>query len=338
MLPEGPSANKIENLVDTSQLSRPERISWTGFLRSFTPVMKVKAALPDKKRIRQHELKRRTLFGLKVALLLAVVYVYVEYHPWLRAQEALVLRSAKMLLFYLSANLLISLGRTLLVYFYLKGQNPQPKQSSVVLAINRIATLLKRGALVVAAFLLFDLKWNDFFSTFSLVAVATVLVTKDYIANTINGLVNMMSDRLSLGDRVQINGHEGKIVNITLSNVYLVDNEDHLITIPNNTVFAADVTNYGKQRAGRVAVPFELKREEGLGDWEDRLREAMRPYEQWIKADSYELVVREITTDKIVCAFTFTLQRPNYDRAEKLSGHLRRTIAQVGTANEVRAK
>ena len=300
--------------------------------------MQIKTSLPDKKRIRQHELKRRTLFGLKLACLLAVVYVYVEYHPWLRAQEVLVLRFAKMLLFYLSANLLVSLGRTLLVYFYLKGQNPQPKQSSVVLAINRIATLLKRGALVVAGFLLFDLKWDDFFSTFSLVAVATVLVTKDYIANTINGLVNMMSDRLSLGDRVQINGHEGKIVNITLSNVYLVDNEDHLITIPNNTVFAADVTNYGKQRAGRVAVPFELKREDGLGDWEDRLREAMRPYEQWIKADSYELVVREITTDKIVCAFTFTLQRPNYDRAEKLSGHLRRTIAQVGIANEVRAK
>ncbi len=297
--------------------------------------MQIKTSLPDKKRIRQHELKRRTLFGLKLALLLAVVYVYVEYHPWLRAQETLVLRLAKMLLFYLSANLLISLGRTLLVYFYLKGQNPQPKQSSVVLAINRIATLLKRGALVVAAFLLFDLKWNDFFSTFSLVAVATVLVTKDYIANTINGLVNMMSDRLSLGDHVRINGHEGKIVNITLSNVYLVDNEDHLITIPNNTVFAADVINYGKQRAGRVAVPFELKREDGLGDWEDRLREAMRPYDQWIKADSYELVVREITTDKIVCAFTFTLKRPNYERAEELSGHLRRTIAQIGIANEV---
>ena len=300
--------------------------------------MQIKTSLPDKKRIREHELKRRTLFGLKLAFLLAVVYVYVEYYSWLQAQEVLVLRFAKMLLFYLSANLLVSLGRTLLVYFYLKGQNPQPKQSSVVLAINRIATLLKRGALVVAGFLLFDLKWDDFFSTFSLVAVATVLVTKDYIANIINGLVNMMSDRLSLGDHVKINGHEGKIVNITLSNVYLVDDEDHLTTIPNNTVFAADVTNYGKQRAGRVAVPFELKREDGLGDWEDRLREAMRPYEQWIKADSYELVVREITTDKIVCAFTFTLQRPNYDRAEKLSGHLRRTIAQVGIANEVRAK
>lgn len=292
-------------------------------------MMQVKTSLPDKKLIRQHEMKRRTLFGLKLALLLAVVYVYVQYHPWLRAQETLVLRSAKMLLFYLSANLLVSLGRTLLVYFYLKGNNPQPKQSSVVLAINRIATLLKRSALVVAGFLLFDLKWNDFFSTFSLVAVATVLVTKDYISNTINGLVNMMSDRLSLGDHVKINGHEGKIVNITLSNVYLVDDEDHLITIPNNTVFAADVINYGKQRAGRVAVPFELKREDGLTDWDVRLREAMHPYEQWVKPNSYELIVRELTTERILCSFMFTLLRPNYDRAQEISKHLLRTLAQA---------
>lgn len=297
--------------------------------------MKVTTTSPDKKRIRQHELKRRVLFGLKLVLLLALVYVYTQYYDWLRAQDEMVLRLVKMLLFYLTANLLVSLGRTLLVYFYLKGKNPQPKQSSVVLAINRIATLLKRAALVIAGFLLFDLKWNDFFATFSLVAVATVLVTKDYISNTINGLVNMMGDRLSLGDQVKINGHEGKVVNITLSNVYIVDHEDHLITIPNNTVFAADIVNYGKQRAGRVAVPFELKPEHGLGDWEERLREAMRPHDQWVKPDSYELVVREITTDKIVCAFTFTLKRPNYERAEELSGHLRRTIAQVGIANEV---
>jgi hypothetical protein len=297
--------------------------------RTFAAIMQPETSLPDRKRIRQHELKRRTLFALKVVLLLVVTYGYVHYHPWLRTQETLLLRLVRMALFYLSANLLISLGRTLLVYFYLKGQDPQPKQNSVVLAINRIATLLKRGALVVAAFLLFDLTWGDFFSTFSLVAVATVLVTKDYISNVINGLVNMMSDRLSLGDHVKVNGHEGKVVNITLSNVYLVDNEDHLITIPNNTVFAADVINYGKQRAGRVAVPFELKREGGLGHWEDRLREAMRPYEQWVDPGSYELVVRELTPEKLVCSYVFTLLHPNYDLAQEISRHLLRTLAQV---------
>lgn len=292
----------------------------------------------DKQRIGQHELRRRVLFGLKVILLLAVVYVYTQYHYWLRAQESMVLNLARMLLFYLATNLLISLGRTVLVYFYLKGNQPQPKQSNVVLAVNRIATLLKRAALVVAGFLLFDLKWGDFFATFSLVAVATVLITKDYISNVINGLVNMMTDRLSLGDQVKINGHAGKVVNITLSNVYLTDDEDHLITIPNNTVFAADIVNYGKQRAGRVAVPFELKPEQGLGNWEDRIREAMRPYEQWIKPNSYALMVREITTEKIVCAFTFTLKRPNYERAENLSAHVLRTMAQMGVEQEARTE
>ena len=292
----------------------------------------------DKQQIGQQELRRKLLAALKFMLLIAAVYAYTQYHGWLRHQDDIVLRLAKMLLFYLSANLLISLSRTVLVYLYLKGKNPLAKQNSVVLAINRIATLLKRSALVIAGFLLFNLKWADFFATFSLVAVATVLVTKDYISNTINGLVNMMTDRLSLGDQVKINGHEGKVVNITLSNVYLVDQEDHLVTVPNNTVFAADIVNYGKQRAGRVSVSFELKPKASIDEWEKQLRGAMQPYEQWIKADSYALEVREVTVEKTVCAYTFTLRRPNYDRAQSLRAHLLKAVAQMHTTHDVSLK
>ena len=290
---------------------------------------------PGRKRIRQQEIRRRVLFAVKLMLLLAITYVYVQHHPWLRAQEGLWLRSAKMLLFYLSANLAISLGRTVLVYVYLRSNAPNPKQSSVVLAINRIATLLKGAALIIACFLLFDLKWNDFFATFSLVAVATVLLTKDYISNTINGLINMMADRLSLGDYVKVGDYEGKVVNITLSNVYLVDDEDHLITIPNNTVFAADVINYHKQQAGRVAVPFEIKPYRAINELEQQLQEAMRPHDPWVKPDSYELIVKHLAADKVDCLFTFTLLKPDYERASVLKKHLLRTLVQVHLPSEV---
>ena len=290
---------------------------------------------PGRNRIRQQEIRRRILFALKLALLLAIAYVYVQHHAWLRTQEVLWLRLAKMLLFYLSANLTISLGRTVLVYVYLRSNAPNPKQSSVVLAINRMATLLKGIAFVIACFLLFELKWNDFFATFSLVAVATVLLTKDYISNTINGLINMMADRLSLGDYIKIGAYEGKVVNITLSNVYLVDDEDHLITIPNNTVFAADIINHNKQRAGRVSVPFEIKPERVIGEVEQQLREAMRPHDHLVNPESYELIVKQLTTDKIDCIFTFTLLKPNYERAVELKKQLLRTLAQVRVSSEV---
>ena len=290
---------------------------------------------PGGKRIRQQEVQRRVLLALKLALLLGIAYVYVQHHAWLRAQEGLWLQVAKMLLFYLSANLAVSLGRTVLVYLYLRSSVPDPKQSSFVLAINRIATLLKGMALVVACFLRFDLRWDDFFATFSLVAVATVLLTKDYISNTINGLINMMADRLSLGDYVKIGTYEGKVVNITLSNVYLVDEEDHLITIPNNTVFAADIINHNKQRAGRVAVPFEVKPHQAIDELEQQLREAMHPHHAWVKPDSYELIVKHLTTDKVDCLFTFTLLKPDYERALALKKYLLRTLVQVQFSSEV---
>ena len=266
--------------------------------------------------------------------MVGIGYIYIQHYAWLRTQEIILLHLVKMLLFYLTANLAVSLGRTVLVYVYLRSNVPGSKQSSVVLAINRMATLLKGAALVVACFLLFDLRWGDFFATFSLVAVATVLLTKDYISNTINGLINMMANRLSLGDYVNIHGHEGKVVNITLSNVYLADEEDRLITIPNNVVFAADVINHNKQRVGRVAVPFEVKPECDLTDLERQLREAMHPYDHWVKPDSYELIVKQLTIDKVDCLFTFTLLKPNYERALDLKKHLLRTLAQVRVSSE----
>ena len=289
---------------------------------------------PNRNRIRRQEIKRRVLFAIKLALLVAIGYVYVQHYDRLGTQDMFLLRLAKMLLFYLAANLAISFGRTIMVYVYLRSHAPRPKQSSVVLAINRIATLLKGAAFATACFLLFDLKWGDFFATFSLVAVATVLLTKDYISNTINGLINMMADRLSLGDYVKINGYEGKVVNITLGNVYLVDDEDHLVTIPNNTVFAADIVNYNKQRAGRVAVPFEIKPVQSIEKLEQHLQEAMRSYDSLVEPGSNELLVKQITTDKVHCIYTFTLLAPSYERTVELKRHVLRVLAQMNVSSE----
>lgn len=54
----------------------------------------------------------------------------------------------------------------------------------------------------------------------------------------------MMSDCLALGDYVKIGAQEGKVTDITLSDVHLENQEGYNISVPNNTVFAADIINY----------------------------------------------------------------------------------------------
>ncbi|MEM6841704.1 MAG: mechanosensitive ion channel domain-containing protein [Bacteroidota bacterium] len=256
----------------------------------------------------QRESRKRINFLIKLLLFAGLVYANIRYNDWVdfftADNEELADPLAgifRALLFILTANILVSIGRIILVMVYIRRKNERSRESNVVLAINRIATLLNIVVIVVGGFLLFGLNWEDFFSTFSLVAVATVLLTKDYISNTVNGLINMMSDRLALGDRVKIGTHEGVIKDITLSNVYLEDEEENRIIIPNNTVFAADVINYNQQQGALIEVPIEVQSKQisDLTEWESRIKESLQPFRTYVKPSQTKVRLQSVSADKV---------------------------------------
>lgn len=290
----------------------------------------------------RRENRRRLTFLVKLLLLAFLVYVNARSEEW---APLLVIHGSsfakiasgivKAALFILTGNLLISLGRIVLVALYMRRRTHRSRENNVLLSINRIATLLNGSLVVVAVFLLSDIKWADFFGTFSLVAVATVLLTKDYISNTVNGLINMMSDRLALGDHVRIGGHEGEIKDITLSNVYLEDREGHSITIPNNTVFGSDIVNYSYRPGELVEVPIEMRPQAAreLADWEALLEESLQPFQPYLTPGSIRLLVNSVGIDKVQLAAQFRMKRANPVRKRELiHAVLQRFITSTVTA------
>lgn len=275
-----------------------------------------------KKEIVRQEYHKRLVFILKLLLLIGLLYVRIQYQEWLEGEDTsdylpVLVRA---LLFYLTANLLISLARIISVHFYIRRMHLENEENNVVLAINRIAILLNGTALITTLFLLINLEWKEFFASFSLVAVATVLLTKDYISNTVNGLIIMVTDRISLNDYVKVGGHAGKVVDITLSNVHLLDDARRIILIPNNTVFSADIINYTRKSTSYVEVNFDVKPEKikDLDLLEDQLREAMHPYDELVKKNTYELLVEQVLTDKVSLQFRFALKRPSFDKEKEI--------------------
>lgn len=271
-----------------------------------------------KKEIVRQERHKRLVFILKFLFLLGLLYVNFHYQEW--GLEESLSRMVRILLFYLTAHLLISLARIISVHFYIRRMHLENEENNVVLAINRIAALLNVAVLLAAVFLSFGLKWDEFFTSFSLVAVATVLLTKDYISNTVNGLIIMVSDRISLNDYVKIGGHAGKVVDITLSNVHLLDDARRTILIPNNTVFSADIVNYTRKSTIYVEANFDVKPEKikDLDLLENQLIDAMHPYDEMVKKNSYELLVEQVLTDKVSLQFRFALKRPSFDKEKEL--------------------
>lgn len=296
----------------------------------------ISATGSQKKQILLKENRRRISFLLKLVLLVVVIYANVRYDDWVklinREEWGLAETSEnifKALLFILAANLLISLVRIIVVALYIRQKNDRSRESNVVLAINRITTLLNLLVIVVGGFLLFGLTWGDFFGTFSLVAVATVLLTKDYISNAVNGLINMMSDRLALGDYVKIGAQEGKVIDITLSSVYLENQEGYNISVPNNTVFAADIINYSYKQGKLIEIPVEVRPETlaELGDWEMKLRESLRPYESQLVAADTQIYIQNILIDKVQIIVQFRVKSVDTNLKKQLTHNILQQFA-----------
>lgn len=282
-----------------------------------------------KKEIVRQEKRKRVVFIVKLLLLLGLLYVRFYYREWVVDEEGELSGWIKAVLFYLTANLLISLARIISVYLYIKQKQLANEENNVVLAINRIAILLNVAVLIGAFFLLVEIDWQTFFASFSLVAVATVLLTKDYISNTVNGLIIMVSDRISLNDYVKIGGHAGKVIDITLSNVHLLDDAKRMILIPNNTAFASDIINYTRKTTSYVEVNFDVKPEKvkDLNLLEGELIEAMHPYDELIKKNTYELMVEQVLTDKISLQFRFALRKPTFEKERELKHWVLKRVA-----------
>lgn len=284
-----------------------------------------------RKRIVRQEIRKRALFTFKLLLLIGLLYINFQYKAWIEEEQNFLSGIVRALLFYLLSNLLISLGRIVVVHLYIQQKQLKNKENNVILAINQIATLLNTAILVATVFLLLDLSWQTFFTSFSLVAVATVILTKEYISNTVNGLIIMVSDRILLNDYVKIGNHTGKVVDITLSNVHLLDDAEHVVLIPNNTVFASEIINYTKKAAGYVEVNFDIKPEAArdLAQLEDQLIEAMQPHDPLIRKNSYELRVKNILMDKFSLQFRFALQNPQVEKEKELRYWVLRKIARL---------
>lgn len=125
----------------------------------------------------------------------------------------------------------------------------------------------------------------------------------------INGMILMFSNQLSINDDVKIGEQKGKVVNITLINLHLLNENDDLIYIPNNAVFATSVINYTKHSVNKITVDFELYKEQAgwYSEMQEYMKENLHSYIKYIHEESIELHIEHIKRDSVHLKLQFTL-------------------------------
>ena len=199
--------------------------------------------------------------------------------------------------------LAIEAARLMTIAFY----RPQGgvKKDNFTTGISQIARIVYSLLFAVIIMSLFTISVKEAITTLSLLAAALVLITKDYISNLINGMYMTFARIVNIGDTVKIADSKGKIIDITLSNVHLLNEDDDIVYIPNNNVFASQIINYTRRELKKSSIDFELDVNyiDQLEKLEREIIFALKDQQELILQDSMVLKVNGIKHD--YCAFKF---------------------------------
>ncbi len=255
------------------------------------------------------ENKRRIRFVLKVVVFSAILFSFNYFRDSI-ISTGIPIHFLNAIRFYLYADLLISLVRLIVVYIYFrKHKLKRDVKHNFEIGINHIANIMSTLVFIGAVIMLFGLNPITLITSLSIVAAAIAILSKDYISNMINGMIITFSDDLSLGDEIKIGDVKGKVIDITLTNVHIVNDDEDLIYIPNSIIFTSQILNYTKRRVRKVSFDFDMKNSQlnDVGALEQFIKESLSPYRSSIEASSYNLRIIKINDGYTSFKFQFIL-------------------------------
>ncbi|HBW80544.1 MAG TPA: small conductance mechanosensitive ion channel family transporter, partial [Sphingobacterium sp.] len=239
-------------------------------------------------------------FIVRIILLIALTASFVQFETFYMQREV-IRNMAYGLNTFLTASVLISIGHFILVKLYNSRNEQQVVRGNFVLGITRVATVGNVFFIIVSLMIAVGINPKDFITSMTIVAMAIAVIFREYITNMISGLIIMFSDQFSVGDRIKIGEYQGKIVDITLANLVVRDEDDDAVMIPNNLVFTATLVNKTSQKSNKIVVKFELPidRSFAVAELEQYLSPLFQKNPNLAHSQGFTIKVADMTKDYI---------------------------------------
>lgn len=273
-------------------------------------------------------LKSLAILALEIVLFMGLSYIQHDRQDWLKPLP-LIRNLVRTMIFFLGANIIISVASNTLILWYKHKHEPtRGFHNNFILGIKQIASVLNVMAVIIAVLLFFNFNPISLFTSISIAAAAIALLTKDYITQMINGLIIMFSNKLSLGDHIIIGEHKGKIVDITLINIIIKNDDNDMVLIPNASVFTSAVINQSKQNVRLISMEFEVSLSVNLDpdDLENYMFQIIQSYPMEIPESSFLLKVNSIHKDHVKYKLQFQMNIQDRKLEKKIKRRINKEI------------
>lgn len=210
--------------------------------------------------------------------------------------------------------LVVDLAYRLTIWLYKRRKGiHRDRNDNVTLGLKNLFYILQTGGVIVIGLAMFGVDYRTFFTSISIVAAAIAIVSKDYIVDIISGIILSFSSYIKTDDYIKTGEISGKVIDMTLSKILLLNDDDDIIAVPNNKAFANEIINYTRKASKKVSIEFELKLVSlrTVEELETSLIQVLEEFKSYIQEDSYYLRIEKISADNISLKFQYILNRMN---------------------------
>lgn len=194
--------------------------------------------------------------------------------------------------------------------------------------IDNIAKVVIMLGCIIFLFQLFGIDFKTLLTSLSIVAAAIAIITKEYINDFLVGLYFSFSKNFEINDYVKMGEHKGKITELQLLKLRLLNDDDDAVLIPNSKVYNTEIINYTRRDIRLMSVDFELgiNHLNSLEALEEDLISSLSDFADYIDADSFNLRIVEMKKDYVELKFQYTLKRFDRDAQRSIR---KKTVRQI---------
>lgn len=242
------------------------------------------------------------------ALTLLLIARHNELHNYFGPYKTQADIAMGFLIFALTASVLVSI----LAWIYRRRERiPPGKADNVIIGLNNIYYLVLTGAAIMTILGFWGIDFRTLFTTLSIVAAAIAIISKDYIAEIISGIIISFSGEVSIDDYIRIGDQKGKVIDINFTKIALLNEDDDVIFIPNAKFFSSEIINYTRREIKKVSIEFEvmIQNIKTIEELESDLIHAISDYEGHIEPGTYNLKIVEMRKDSLSLKFQYVFLR-----------------------------
>jgi MscS family membrane protein len=231
--------------------------------------------------------------------------------------------------------LLLDFIQLVVIFLYRRRKRIRGSDNFIV-GIGHIYSIVLVMGLIIGVLSLLRIDPKSLLTSISIVFAGLAIITKEYVSNMITGMINTFSGEISIGDNISIGLHKGKVLDVTLQKVHLLNDDDDVIYIPNTLFHTMEVVNYTKRLIKRTSVEFEIgiSHLNNVEEIEKMLIETLSPFNDMIQEDSYYLRTAEVRKDYVLMKFQYILKVPNKDMERVIRRKTVRRVVEFISARE----